>query len=252
MYTISTSTFMGFLVGAAQIILGTPGDLPETVKNIHEKGFVPPEQAPSMFIVSAFSITAGEGRTQVHGLALRQRYVKLRLAWQPAARQLSAAAHAAPPESGSSPCTSDSLVTSSAAQDVSPANVPSMAVQLARMLSAEAFRAEGRGQLGSSCLVACAKSGCCQLDRSTVWLSSAEVLSLCRRQPGTGSRAACAVWGCRQLHGQARAGLQRAQPAELRPAGHDGWAGSLLWGRTGGCGLRPSSDYPHALCSWTC
>lgn len=63
LYTISTSTFMGFLVGASQIILGTPGDLPETVKNIHEKGFVPPEQAPSMFIVSAFSITAGDART---------------------------------------------------------------------------------------------------------------------------------------------------------------------------------------------
>ena len=47
-------------MGATQILLGTPGDLPETVKNIHEKGFVPPEQAPSMFVVSAFSIAAGE------------------------------------------------------------------------------------------------------------------------------------------------------------------------------------------------
>ena len=45
--------------GAAQVLLGTPGDLPETVKNIHEKGFVPPEQAPSMFVCSAFSIVAG-------------------------------------------------------------------------------------------------------------------------------------------------------------------------------------------------
>ena len=59
MYTVGCSTLLGFLVGATQIVLGTPGDLPETVKNIHEKGFVPPEQAPSMFVASAFSIAAG-------------------------------------------------------------------------------------------------------------------------------------------------------------------------------------------------
>ena len=54
------SSLMGLLVGLTQVVLGTPGDLPEVVKNIHEKGFVPPEQAPSMFVCSAFSIVAGE------------------------------------------------------------------------------------------------------------------------------------------------------------------------------------------------
>ena len=58
-YTVSVSTFMGLLVGLTQVVLGTPGDLPEIVKSIHEKGFVAPEQAPSMFVCSAFSIVAG-------------------------------------------------------------------------------------------------------------------------------------------------------------------------------------------------
>ena len=60
MCTLILSTTLGCLVGVTQIILGTPGDLPETVKNIHEKGFVPAEQAPSMFVASAFSIAAGD------------------------------------------------------------------------------------------------------------------------------------------------------------------------------------------------
>ena len=56
---ITCSLFINVNIGAVQVLLGTPGDLPETVKNIHEKGFVPPEQAPSMFVCSAFSIVAG-------------------------------------------------------------------------------------------------------------------------------------------------------------------------------------------------
>ena len=49
----------GTLAGITQRILGSPGDLPDTIKNIHERGCIPAKQAPSMFICSAFSITAG-------------------------------------------------------------------------------------------------------------------------------------------------------------------------------------------------
>ena len=36
MYTLILSTTLGCLVGVTQIILGTHGNLPETVKNSHE------------------------------------------------------------------------------------------------------------------------------------------------------------------------------------------------------------------------
>ncbi|KAK9821879.1 hypothetical protein WJX74_008487 [Apatococcus lobatus] len=58
-YTLSVSTFMGTMAGLTQRWLGSPGDLPDTVRCIHRKGSIPIRQAPSMFICSAFSIAAG-------------------------------------------------------------------------------------------------------------------------------------------------------------------------------------------------
>lgn len=49
----------GGLAGLTQAVLGSPGDLPDTIKCIHERGAIPIKQAPSMFICSAFSIVAG-------------------------------------------------------------------------------------------------------------------------------------------------------------------------------------------------
>ena len=62
-YTITVSTFMGTMAGLTQRLLGSPGDLPDTVRCIHQKGSIPIRQAPSMFICSAFSIAAGENCT---------------------------------------------------------------------------------------------------------------------------------------------------------------------------------------------
>lgn len=59
-YTVSTATLMGLLVGVTQRILGSPGDLPEVVHQIHTNGRISITQAPSMFVCSAFSIAAGE------------------------------------------------------------------------------------------------------------------------------------------------------------------------------------------------
>ena len=59
-YTLFMATFMGLLVGVTQRILGSPGDLPEVVHQIHTSGRIAISQAPSMFVCSAFSIAAGE------------------------------------------------------------------------------------------------------------------------------------------------------------------------------------------------
>lgn len=58
-YTIIAATVMGTAAGLVQKILGCPGDLPDTVECIHAKGFLPINQAPSMFLCSSFSIAAG-------------------------------------------------------------------------------------------------------------------------------------------------------------------------------------------------
>ena len=58
-YTVFIAVVFGGLAGLTQAILGSPGDLPDTIKCIHEQGSIPIRQAPSMFICSAFSITAG-------------------------------------------------------------------------------------------------------------------------------------------------------------------------------------------------
>lgn len=59
MYTLFMATLMGLLVGVTQKILGSPGDLPEVVHQIHTSGRIAISQAPSMFVCSAFSIAAG-------------------------------------------------------------------------------------------------------------------------------------------------------------------------------------------------
>lgn len=59
LYILVVSPLFGTLAGLVQRIMGFPGDLPDTVKNIHERGLIPIKQAPSMFLCSAFSITAG-------------------------------------------------------------------------------------------------------------------------------------------------------------------------------------------------
>ena len=59
MYTVLVATTMGTLVGVTQWALGSPGDLPEVVHQIHTSGRIPIRQAPSMFVCSAFSIVAG-------------------------------------------------------------------------------------------------------------------------------------------------------------------------------------------------
>ncbi|KAK9829338.1 hypothetical protein WJX72_005245 [[Myrmecia] bisecta] len=59
LYTLLVTTCLGTLAGVTQRLLGSPGDLPETVRCIHEKGSIPIRTAPSMFICSAFSIAAG-------------------------------------------------------------------------------------------------------------------------------------------------------------------------------------------------
>ena len=59
MYTLAVATIMGTLVGVTQRVLGSPGDLPEVVHQIHTSGRIAISQAPSMFVCSAFSIAAG-------------------------------------------------------------------------------------------------------------------------------------------------------------------------------------------------
>lgn len=58
-YTVLLSTTFGFLAGMTQRMLGSPGDLPDTVRDIHEKGYISISKAPSMFLCSTFSIAAG-------------------------------------------------------------------------------------------------------------------------------------------------------------------------------------------------
>ncbi len=58
-YTVVAATTLGFLCGFTQLLMGSPGDLPETVRAIHERGRIPVKQAPCMFICSAMSIAAG-------------------------------------------------------------------------------------------------------------------------------------------------------------------------------------------------
>ena len=50
-YTVVAATLMGFLCGFTQLLMGSPGDLPETVRAIHERGRIPVNQAPCMFIL---------------------------------------------------------------------------------------------------------------------------------------------------------------------------------------------------------
>ena len=58
-YTVLLATFFGTLAGLVQRLMGSPGDLPDTVRNIHEQGFIDVRQSPSMFLCSTFSIAAG-------------------------------------------------------------------------------------------------------------------------------------------------------------------------------------------------
>lgn len=58
-YTVLLSTGFGFLAGMTQRVMGSPGDLPDTVRDIHEKGYISISKAPSMFLCSTFSIAAG-------------------------------------------------------------------------------------------------------------------------------------------------------------------------------------------------
>ncbi len=58
-YTVLLSTLFGFLAGLTQRLLGSPGDLPDTVRDIHEQGYISIGKAPSMFLCSTFSICAG-------------------------------------------------------------------------------------------------------------------------------------------------------------------------------------------------
>jgi len=66
-YTVVAATALGFLCGFTQLLMGSPGDLPETVRAIHERGRIPVKQGPCMFICSAMSIAAGAS----HDLAPR-------------------------------------------------------------------------------------------------------------------------------------------------------------------------------------
>lgn len=50
---------MAILVGVAQKVLGYPGDLPYTVKCVHEDAYVPLSHAPSMVVTSQVSILGG-------------------------------------------------------------------------------------------------------------------------------------------------------------------------------------------------
>lgn len=58
-YTVLLSTMFGLLAGLTQRLLGSPGDLPDTVRDIHEQGYISISKAPSMFLCSTFSIAAG-------------------------------------------------------------------------------------------------------------------------------------------------------------------------------------------------
>lgn len=58
-YTVLLSTTFGFLAGLVQRLLGSPGDLPDTVRDIHEQGYISINKSPSMFLCSTFSIAAG-------------------------------------------------------------------------------------------------------------------------------------------------------------------------------------------------
>ena len=68
MYTLFMATLMGLLVGVTQKILGSPGDLPEVVHQIHTSGRIAISQAPSMFVCSAFSIAAGAFPHAMHSI----------------------------------------------------------------------------------------------------------------------------------------------------------------------------------------
>ena len=69
-YTLFMATLMGLLVGVTQKILGSPGDLPEVVHQIHTSGRIAISQAPSMFVCSAFSIAAGAFPHTTHSTLL--------------------------------------------------------------------------------------------------------------------------------------------------------------------------------------
>ena len=58
-YTVLLSTTFGFLAGLVQRLLASPGDLPDTVRDIHEQGYISINKSPSMFLCSTFSIAAG-------------------------------------------------------------------------------------------------------------------------------------------------------------------------------------------------
>ena len=77
-YTLFMATIMGLLVGVTQRILGSPGDLPEVVHQIHTSGRIAISQAPSMFVCSAFSIAAGTHPLSKPDSALRMTRIILR------------------------------------------------------------------------------------------------------------------------------------------------------------------------------
>lgn len=58
-YILIVATLYGALAGAVQAVMGYPGDLPDSIDQLHTKGFIPIKQAPSMFLCSTFSIVSG-------------------------------------------------------------------------------------------------------------------------------------------------------------------------------------------------
>eukprot|EP01026_Neomeris_dumetosa_P058271 TRINITY_DN54095_c0_g2_i1.p1 TRINITY_DN54095_c0_g2~~TRINITY_DN54095_c0_g2_i1.p1 ORF type:complete len:599 (+),score=49.71 TRINITY_DN54095_c0_g2_i1:2-1798(+) len=58
-YIPIVAVVFGMLAGLVQKFVGFPGDLPDTIKCVHHRGYIPVKQAPSMFLCSAFSINAG-------------------------------------------------------------------------------------------------------------------------------------------------------------------------------------------------
>lgn len=58
-YVLIVATLYGTLAGVVQAYMGYPGDLPDSIELLHEKGYIPIQQAPSQFLCSSFSIASG-------------------------------------------------------------------------------------------------------------------------------------------------------------------------------------------------
>ena len=71
-YTVAMSTLMGTLAGVVQSIMGSPGDLPETIAAIHEK-------ARLRYSFTARDHRRMRGWTRNHLLALQPQYLALSL-----------------------------------------------------------------------------------------------------------------------------------------------------------------------------